>query len=143
MASHLFDKHLQKTKIWVKSIQNDLVFEQESHALDALRVVLHQLRDNLPLVETAHLSAQLPLIVRGLYFEGWNPSQIPLKERKRAEFVSAVQEHLEQYMRRPFEEAEVERVIRAVLQTLKGHIDTGEWEKLYGIFPASIREFMT
>jgi uncharacterized protein (DUF2267 family) len=68
----VFDQTLQKTNIWLKEIMDDLGPDRQ-RAYHALRAVLHTLRDRLTVEEAAHLSAQLPLLVRGIYFEGWHP----------------------------------------------------------------------
>jgi hypothetical protein len=37
-----------------------------------------------------HLGAQLPLFIRGVYYEGSRPTKTPAYERQPAEFVSIV-----------------------------------------------------
>ena len=54
----------------------------EAAAYSVLRSVLHQLRDRLTLEEGVDLGAQLPLIVRGLYYDGWRPHRVPRKLTK-------------------------------------------------------------
>lgn len=147
MTEDIFSKHIQKALEWVHQVkdeldQKDLNLEHDSHVLDALRAVLHQLRDNLPVIEAAHLSSQLPLIIRGLYFEGWQPSKVPVKERKSINFVHSVRDNLEQYIKDPFDDTGAEMIIKAVFRTLESHIDEGELDKLYTILPAGVREFI-
>ena len=71
----LLERNFQLTHEWLNEICEHLAWKEEpeakNHALAILRIVLQQLRDNLP-VEA--LSAQLPLLIRGLYFENWNPA---------------------------------------------------------------------
>jgi len=141
-SSHVFAKHTQKAVEWVNSVDSLLGWRQKNHALDALRIVLHEIRDHLPPSEVAHLSAQLPLVIRGLYFEGWQPSQTPVKYRHKEAFVHSVRDSLIRYIRCPFDDGEAERVIHAVFHTLALHLDQGEWEKLYFVFPKGIKSFI-
>ena len=54
------------------------------------RPVLHTLRDRLTVEEAAHLSAQLPLLIRVIYFEGWHPAHKPTKERFKEQFLDQI-----------------------------------------------------
>ena len=58
--------------------------------LPALQVVLHALRDRLPVEAVAALGSQLPLLVRGMYYEGWSPSETPVQESEKEEFLSQI-----------------------------------------------------
>ena len=89
----VFDQTLQKTNIWLKEIMEHLGPDRQ-RAYHALRAVLHTLRDRLTVEEAAHLSAQLPLLIRGIYFEGWHPAHKPTKERTREEFLEQVEARL-------------------------------------------------
>src|SRR3979409_215181 len=63
--------------------------ERRNQSYAALRGVLHALRDRLTVEETAQLAAQLPMLVRGLYYEGWDPTSVPMK-LSREEFLERV-----------------------------------------------------
>lgn len=66
-----FDATLHKTHVWLRDIMEDLRLADRQKAYLARRGALHGLRDRLTLEEAVHLGAQLPLLVRGIYFEGW------------------------------------------------------------------------
>jgi uncharacterized protein (DUF2267 family) len=75
---------------WLRVIGARLGYD-ESAAQCALRVVLHVLRDRLPLPEAVALGAQLPLVIRGLYYEGWSPQATPARARHVEEFLGVIE----------------------------------------------------
>jgi uncharacterized protein (DUF2267 family) len=54
----------------------------------ALRATLHALRDRLTVEEVAQLGAQLPTLIRGFYYEGWDPTGKPLRVRHKEQFLA-------------------------------------------------------
>ena len=85
-----FETTLQTTHIWLDEIMRDLGWNDRHRAYHALRAVLHTLRNRLPVDEVAHLAAQLPMLVRGFFYEGWRPGAGVVKERRREQFVAHV-----------------------------------------------------
>jgi len=116
----VFDQTLQKTNIWLKAVMEDLGPDRQ-RAYHALRAVLHSLRDRLTVEEAAHLSAQLPLLVRGIYFEGWHPAGKPSKDRSTEEFLAHVEERLQ-----GVEPINPATATRAVLRVLQANVTDSE-----------------
>lgn len=88
--------------------------------------------------EAADLGAQLPMLVRGLYYEGWRPSAHPLKYRHKEDFLQRVAERypgLEDDMR--------ELAVRAVFKILARHVTSGEIEQVKNQLPADVRALWT
>jgi hypothetical protein len=59
-----------------------------------LSKVLHKLRDRIPVELAAHLGSQLPLLVRGVYYDQFQPARQPTACRSYDEFCSEVAEWL-------------------------------------------------
>ncbi len=132
----VFDETLQKTNIWLKEIMSVMGWSEERHrAYLGLRVTLHALRDRLSVDEAAHLGAQLPMLVRGVYFEGWRPAGKPMKERHKEEFPSQIAAAF-----RATPEVDPEKVVRSVFQVLASHITEGEADDVRNALPKGIRE---
>src|SRR5262245_36403346 len=64
----VFDRTLQTTHVWLNELMDSLGSDRQA-AWHVLGAVLHALRDRLPPGLAAHLGAQLPLLVRGLYYD--------------------------------------------------------------------------
>src|SRR5205814_10234829 len=81
-----------KAHEWIARIAEALHMEKRD-AYKSLRAVLITLRDRLPVDLAVHFGAQLPMIIRGLYYEGWEPSKVPVK-MSRGEFLEAIREKI-------------------------------------------------
>ena len=84
----VFDTTVHKTNSWLKEVMQEIHCEDRRKAYLALRATLHALRDRLTVEEVAQLGAQLPMLVRGFYYEGWDPTRKPVKLRDKEEFLA-------------------------------------------------------
>jgi uncharacterized protein (DUF2267 family) len=135
-----FDTTVQKTNEWLRDIAAVLGDENRRHAYLALRGTLHAIRDFLPLEESAHLSAQLPMLVRGIYFEGWNPTDTPEENRSLDSFLARVDHALERALWNEETTITAEQAARAVLRILSDRVSSGEIEQVRHVLPEHIRE---
>ena len=129
----VFDKTLQTTNIWLDEIMQRIGPDRQA-AWKVLTTVLHKLRDRLPVEAAAHLGAQLPLLVRGAYYDQFQPAHMPGRCRTRDEFVAEVEEWLADA--RP---VDPEEAITAVFDVLSRNIDPGQVGKIKAILPEPIR----
>jgi uncharacterized protein (DUF2267 family) len=131
---HTFDTTVDKTNRLLRQIEEDYGWpkERRSQSYAALRAVLHTLRDRMTVEEAAHLSAQLPMLVRGIFFEGWDPSRVPQK-MDRDEFFTRVRQSFPYAI-----EGDVQQLTQRVLQALRDHVTEGEWEDIVASVPKSL-----
>ena len=130
----VFDKTLQTTHIWLDEIMGRIGPDRQV-AWKVLSVVLHKLRDRLPVELSAHLSAELPLLVRGVYYDQFQPARQPVK-CDLEEFVAEVGEWLSDT--RP---VNPRTAIQAVFATLSRHVPEGQIRKVQDALPKDLRNF--
>jgi uncharacterized protein (DUF2267 family) len=132
----VFDGTLQKTQIWLNDLMNELGWEKHPNkAYLALRTVLHALRDRLTVEEAVQLGAQLPMLVRGFYYEGWTLKGKPHKERHKEDFLAHIKKAFkDDMMVRP------ESIVRAVFKVITRHTSKGEIEDVKNMLPKPLQE---
>lgn len=132
-----FAETVAKTNKWLDHLEQSLGWSDRHKVYMALRGVLHALRDRLSPEETAELAAQLPMLVRGFYYEGWQPAGKPLKYRHKVEFLRRVARET------PWleDEATIEGAVTAVLRLLSSELGAeGETAQVRRLLPAELRE---
>src|SRR4051794_5149204 len=100
---------------------------QQSYA--ALRTVMHALRDRMTVEEAADLAAQLPMVMRGLFFEGWRPSRVPMK-MNRSEFLERVRHEFRYEV-----DGGLQLLVQRVLHAMRRYITDGEWADVRATLP--------
>src|SRR4051794_17573785 len=90
----VFAGPVDRANRWIQEISKRLKVNDEKDALKVLRVVLHCLRDRLTIEEAAQMSAQLPLIVRGVFFESWRPHAMAGRSGGLKEFFAEIDDQL-------------------------------------------------
>jgi uncharacterized protein (DUF2267 family) len=129
----VWDKTVQTTNIWLDEIM-DAIGPDRQLAWHVLGAVLRTLRDRLPLELAVHLGAQLPLLVRGTYYEQWHLGGERMPGRSMEDFLDSVAAHLART--RPV--APLDATV-AVFATLARHVDPGQMAKVIGALPDAIR----
>lgn len=125
---------IQTLQEWLKELRDKGELADEAAAYSVLRSVLHRLRDRLTFEEAVDLGAQLPLIVRGVYYDGWRPHRVPQKIRSKEKFLDALTEELLPYS------YPVDWAVCHVFELLAQHCDPGEIADVIGQMPADIKE---
>jgi uncharacterized protein (DUF2267 family) len=131
----LFSDTIARTGHWLDDVMLGTGRMEIHHAYSVLRAVLHVLRDRLTVDEAVDLGAQLPMLIRGFYYEGWRPAGRPAKYRHEAEFLRLVAEAYPK-----LHEGDVERAVKAVFTVLSNRITPGEIRHVRNQLPAEVRE---
>lgn len=129
----VFDKTIQTTNVWLDEMMENLPHDKQV-AWHALGAVLRTIRDRVPINLAAHLGAQLPLLVRGIYYDQWQPGKGVQNWRTADEFLAHIAEQLT--MTKPVNTTEA---ARAVFRVLNHYVDPNQIENIRHALPEDIR----
>ena len=129
----VFDKTIQTTHVWLGEIM-DRIGSDRQVAWKVLGSVLHVLRDRLPVELCAHLGSQLPLMIRGLYYDQFTPARQPSGCGTPEEFTAEVAEGL-----RDTGAVDPDDAIWTVFSVLERHLSEGQLTKVRHALPRGIR----
>ncbi|EQD85005.1 hypothetical protein N599_17185 [Saccharopolyspora erythraea D] len=132
----LFEHAVQTASAWVHDVGREFDTDDRHFAYRVLRTWLQTLRDRLPVETAAHFAAQLPELLRGVYYEGWNPSAVPEKYDAQ-EYVSrfAVSANISVQ--------DVHRAAPAVTAVALRHLSPGQVDKVLDRLPEEIRALLS
>lgn len=132
-GTEAFDKTLHITNTWLEEIMADHGPDRQV-AWHILSAVLRATRDRLPVDLSAHLGAQLPILVRGAYYDQFVPSRQPVTTRSRDEFLQKVAENLAGT--RPINTTDA---VKSVFKVLNHYVDPGQVAKVREALPEDVR----
>ena len=128
------DHTVQLTHIWINELDSRLGWENKHRSYRLLRTVLQTLRDWLMVDEAAGFGAQLPELLRGVYYEHWRPATTPVKKPSKADFIARVEDA---FKADPI--IFTADAISAVFELLSDKMSAGEIEHVHHALPADIR----
>jgi uncharacterized protein (DUF2267 family) len=129
-----FDDTIHTTNTWLHEITSRMGWDERQRGYRLLRLSLHAIRDRLSVAETAHLSAQLPLLIRGIFFEGWQPMRKREGGRDIASFLADI--------RAAFSDDpafDAEAGFREVISVMRLHVSAGEMEDIARAMPDTLK----
>ncbi len=144
---HEFDRMVQKSLEWIKDVDSYLGWDDKQKAYLTVKVVFATLRDRLTVEETAQLTAQFPMLLKGVFYEGWQPARLPIKMNRDA-FLDRIRESFLKATKGPnpqnesgLAEADVdpEVLARGVFAMLNRRVSEGEINDILAILPSDIQ----
>jgi uncharacterized protein (DUF2267 family) len=124
------DRQINVAMEWIADADQEFGWDDRTKTFRAIATTLHALRDRLILEEATDLAAQLPSVLRGVYFEGFRPDDLPVKDRDVQAFLDHIREEFKQT---PIVDAEM--IARCVFSMLVRHVSPGEIEDVRGMLP--------
>lgn len=131
------DSAIQKFNLWLKELDEKFHWDDRHKTYKALQVTLHAIRDHLTINQSAHFSAQLPMVARGIYYDGWVPARVPVKERRLQQFYDRIRDNFD---RAPGGDMlDPEWIVTSVFELLNEHVSPGEIDDIRSELPKAIR----
>jgi len=121
---------VQTAEDWINDLMRRLGWQDRERVYLALLATLHALRDCLARDEAVYIGAQLPTLLRGLYYEGWHPSARPAM-RSRGAFLERIHDGVH---RDPG--VDTEQVARGVFALLAARLPAAEIEDAKAATPS-------
>jgi uncharacterized protein (DUF2267 family) len=119
----VFDATIDRTNLWLQELMRELNWTDRRKSYLALRYVLHGLRDHLSVENAARFGNELPMLIRGFYFENWVPNRNPLPWEPHKNLLAP----------------DVELIVRAVFRLLERKATEGEVTSLQDVLPPKLQ----
>jgi uncharacterized protein (DUF2267 family) len=129
------DNSVPKANEWVMDFMAELQINETGLARQLLSSTLHAMRDRLSFPDAEKLGAQLPLVMREHFHQGWSPGKDLLRSGSREEFFH----RMRRYSRGPIP-VEEERAVRAFYRVLSQRISEQDIEDIADILPEELQD---
>jgi uncharacterized protein (DUF2267 family) len=130
------ERSVYTTNEWLNGIRDELGQDDREEAWRILKADLQVLRDQLTIDEAAQFGAQLPLVLRGAFYEGFDPGR-QQKVRHREEFIALFAERANLS-----DSTDAERALGAATSALSSHVTPGELDDLIAQLPSDLRSVL-
>jgi uncharacterized protein (DUF2267 family) len=131
------ERSVHKTNEWLKRLERELEIADREDSWRIMKSYLQVLRDQLAVDEAAQLAAQLPLVLRGAFYEGFDPGR-PAKVRHRDQFLQLLAERA-----RLDDMSEAESAAEAATRVLRDHVTEGGLDDVLSELPGEVRAILT
>jgi uncharacterized protein (DUF2267 family) len=131
----IVDRSVEQTNRWLSELATEIEGGR-AEAYRVLRAVLHAVRDHVTVDEAAQLAAQLPELIRGIYYAEWVPSRTPTGV------------HADAFLERVAREAhlagrtEAEFAVAATMRVVRRHVTAGELDDVMAQLPRDMRALL-
>lgn len=133
----IIERTVEKTHLWLDEVAAELETDDRREAYRVLRAYLHALRDRLTVDEAAELAAQLPDLIRGIYYEGWDPSKTPVRYDDLADFLDRVAGEAQLSG-----DTAASYAVGAASRVLRKHVSAGEIEDIRAQLPENLQPIL-
>ena len=136
-----FNKYTIQGNLFLSQLADELNMpKNKTRTLHILKAVLHGIRNRISPEESAQFMAQLPMLLKAVYVDGWQIGKHQKRINTLEEFVDEVYDLGGAYKGLAFgDRIEAERGIQSVLKILKNYISEGEFNDILASMPTKLR----
>lgn len=136
----MFEDWVQKGNEFIKEVSDEMETDRQT-TFRITKVVLQALRDRLSPMEAKDLVSQLPMILKAVWCDGWNPVKTPDKSiKKKEDFIEYVFTSPELVQPNDLEDInQARKAVVSVFCVLKRHLSQGEIDDIAAQLPEDIR----
>ena len=129
-----FEKYAADGNRFIAAVAAQLDCDR-NYAARVTRAVLHAVRDRIPLHDAVQFAQGLPLMIKGVYFDQYDISTVPVHIRRPGDFIDFVRYKNGRSGWRDFPgDKDVEDAIAAVFRVLERTMDYGQVEQIKRTF---------
>jgi uncharacterized protein (DUF2267 family) len=129
------DHAMHTAHTWIHDVAREFDTDDQEFAYRVLRAWLHTLRDRLTVEASAHFAAQLPDLIRGIFYAGWNPNAVPEKYDVQAYAVRFAREA-------NISLDDVDKAAAATTAAALQHLAPAQMDKVLDQLPTEIRALL-
>ncbi len=139
MSLHFYS-YARKGYEFIDEVARELNTDDTDKASRITRSVLRALRNRLTIEESFHFIAQLPMVLKAVYVDGWKMSLQFDKLKHISDFISEVIKEDDASAWKDFsDQEEVKSAIIAVFRVLSNHISPGEVNNILEVLPEDLQ----
>ncbi len=127
---------LRTSNKWFEALDEELGWRDQQKSYRALLAVLHAVRDRLSPAEAIAVGEQLPVLIRGMYYEGWRLGKSASSEE--SGFVERIRSRLGSHGAGE----EPEHAAEAVFRVMEGWISERQIEAVRQALPDPINSLL-
>lgn len=136
------NQYVEEANVFFKKVAAELGNpEDTAHAARVTTAFFHALRERITPEQSMHIISQLPMILKGIYVDGWKMTREPNDSKTMREFLDEVREHSLRSAGRDFgNDQQARENLSAVLRVLKNYVSEGEMNDIRAQLPQPLAE---
>ena len=140
-----FNQYAAQGNTFLKNYAREMNFGSDTEkASRVFTSVLYALRDIIPQQESLQFIAQLPMFIKAVYVNGWNPGKKSQRVKTVADFLNLVRMHDWPAAANDFEYSDqvTERYVMDTFDYLQKYISPGEVADIQDCLPKDLRRIL-